>query len=220
VATGRELLAIEAHKGWVLALGFSADGNSLTSAGNDGSVWVWNVADGQAIATYQRRTTSFLVAYSPTGLFRARGDLDGTVELRRIETDVVSHRLAGHERGVASLTFSADGESLASGGYDGTVRLWCVATGRELATLRGHAGWVFAVAFSTDSRLLSSGGEDNIIRLWHISTGRELTTLSGHTDYVHALSFAPGNTTLASGSRDKTIRLWRIDQALTSLPDR
>jgi WD40 repeat protein len=42
-ATRREKAAIETHVGWVKSLGLTSDGKTLVTAGNDGSVRVWDV---------------------------------------------------------------------------------------------------------------------------------------------------------------------------------
>jgi WD40 repeat protein len=79
--------------------------------------------------------------------------------------------LKGHEAGVLSVAFSADGKLLASGSGDAAVRLWDMTTGRVMATLRGHTSAVSSVAFSGEGRLLASGSYDQTVRLWDVVTG-------------------------------------------------
>ena len=74
--------------------------------------------------------------------------------------------LTGHERGVESVAFSPDGQTLASGSFDGTIKLWNLASGQELRTLTGHTGSVWSVAISPDGLTLASGGDDNTIKIW------------------------------------------------------
>lgn len=75
--------------------------------------------------------------------------------------------LAG--RGVADLTFRAEGRLLAAAGWDGRVRLYDAVASAPLASLRYHAASVAAVAFSNDARgTLASGARDGTVALWEV----------------------------------------------------
>ena len=134
--------------------------------------------------------------------------------LNTFAQDIPSTVLEGHTRGVNSVVFSPDGQTLASGSSDDTIRLWDVATGAALHTLRGQTESVYtivySVAFSPDGQTLASGSSDDTIRLWDVATGAALHTLSGHTRDVTSVVFSPDGQTLASGSSDDTIRLWDV----------
>jgi WD40 repeat protein len=222
LTAGAKGAVLPGHGGWVLAVGFTADGRSLISRGNDGLVRVWEVSTGRLLASYEKRSQSVVSAYAPAGQLVALADLDGGIEVGEIQPEGRRIRLEGHARGVASLCFAPDGLTLASGGYDGAVRLWDATTGRAIATYRGHDGWVFALGFSPDPaepRLLASGGEDATVRFWQVATGREFLILRGHDGYVHAVTFSPDGLTVASGARDTTIRIWSLDDLRGSRRD-
>ena len=198
---------LSGHTGPVTAVAFSLDG-WLASAGDDGTVRLWDPATGaeQALSVGIRRVHA--VAFSPGGRRLASAGDDGTVRLWDPATGAELAALSGHTGRVHAVAFSPGGRRLASAGDDGTVRLWDPATGTELAALSGHTGQVTAVAFSPDGRRLASASWDRTVRLWDPATGTEQAALSGHTGQVTVVAFSPDGRRLASASWDGTVRLW------------
>ncbi len=119
--------------------------------------------------------------------------------------------LAGHDRPIWDMAFSADGRYLASGGEDRVVKVWDTATGEQLTELRGHTDRVFAVTFSPDGSRIASGSDDHSIRLWETASFAEVCHLHGHEQYVYSLAFSPDGQRLYSGSGDSTVRVWELD---------
>lgn len=114
------------------------------------------------------------------------------------------------ERGVHSISFSADGATLAVAIDGYRFELWDVKTGTRIGTIEGHKNRVRSVVFSSDGATLASGALDGVIKVWDVASREEKATLEGHTTLVTSLAFSTDGNKLASGSYDGTVRLWDV----------
>ncbi len=156
----------------ILSVAFSPDAKHIATSHDNDQVCVWQLADGQQIATF-RASASWVksLAFSPDGETLAIANHDRIVKLLHIPSQTVRRELHGHASSVLSVAISADGRFLASSGEDTTIKIWDMQTGAHLKTLVGHQhGWLSALAFISapqtldQSYLLASGGGDRTIR--------------------------------------------------------
>ena len=101
VATSRALMLMPTASG-VSSVSFSPDGSTLASGSWDGTVQLWDVVTGEAIATLEGHTHRVSsVSFSPDGATLASGALDGTILLWDVAewtnsgTAVVANKLIG-----------------------------------------------------------------------------------------------------------------------------
>jgi WD40 repeat protein/serine/threonine protein kinase len=148
------------------------EGTLLVTAGEDGSVRVWDWRIGKELRQLQPPEGSRVrsVAFSPDGKLLATGGWERKVHIwdstGRNPTDWKHLQQFPDSTGSPeSIAFAPDGKRLAWGGTDSTVKVWDLLS-KETRILHGHTNWVRSVAFSSDGRFIASGGQDGIVKIW------------------------------------------------------
>ncbi len=208
--TYREMVLLTGHTEVVRAIAFSPDGKTLASGARDATVKLWNVENGENIATFVKNAIGVeSVAFSPNGKMLAAGTEGGPIKLWDVENGQNLATFKGETPRVFSIAFSPNGKTIASGGGDNTIKLWDVETKQNIATLTGHKGIIFSVAFSPDGQILASGSQDDTVKLWHVETGRNLHTFK-HRERVFSVAFHPDGKIVAGGAW-RGVKLWNIE---------
>lgn len=208
-----EVDRLEGHRGAVMALALSPDGQRILSGAADHTLRLWEAPEGLALAPSHsgHKTAVNDLAISADGRRVVAGLTDHSLRL----WDLASGKLlgtfrGGHTKAVIAAAFSPDGRRLVSGSRDHTLRLWDVASRRPIGPpMVGHTGSIRSVTFRPDGRRIVSASEDTTLRLWEAATGRPSgQPLRGHTDWVKVVLYTPDGRRLVSGSSDTTLRLW------------
>ncbi len=217
------------------SLVFSQDNNTLISLGQNGYITEWEVLSGKKIsekqfnnikivAEFSHDRTKYVSGNPNNGELRLWDVVNGKIgETIKLMPDPKLGRsflkLIGFyfnekydRKGVETLVYSYDSNSIASAHEDNIIRIWDPITRVHILSLIGHTEYINTLAFSPDNTLLASGGSDNKILLWDVKKGHLVGTIKGHYDSIRALVFSPAkNHLLASGSSDGTLRLWDVD---------
>jgi hypothetical protein len=195
----------------VFAVVFSADGKTLASASQDGTVHILEAATGKELRHLQGHQGYVKsIVFSADGKQLVSGGEDKTIRLWDVTTGKELRQFQGHLDAITSVALSPDGKTLASASKDKTVRLWEMTSGKELRQLQGHRNTVRALAFSPDGKILASGGADRTVRFWEASTGKELQPPGLHYGWVYAVAFSLDGKVLAAVGRDQMIHLWDV----------
>ena len=172
ITTGAKTV-LEGHESWIASLAVTPDGTTLVSGGCDDTLRWWPAAAEKPVASRVVKAHDGwvrAVAVSPDGTLVASGGNDRVVRLWKTADGSPIHGLAGPERDIYSILFTADGASVLAGDLDGRIHQWAAATGERQRTMEAtalhlyeggqqvHYGGVRALALSPDGQWLVAAG--------------------------------------------------------------
>lgn len=190
--SGVETFSFAAHEGAVNAVLFTADGKRIVSAGEDGTVKIWNVDDGSLENTLDAHAGGVnAIALTEDGTILASGGADGLVKFWSPKTGKLLRIIRAHAKAVRTLAWSPDGKLLASGGDDRVIQVWR-DDGSQAASIVGHDEPIAGVLWTRDGRSLISAAGDGYVKVWeagdfslvskHRTSDRSIAALAGSVD--------------------------------------
>lgn len=194
----------------IYSLAFSPDHSLLASAGGDGSITLWDPAQGSQVAAMKVPAgRGAQVAFSGDGhrlAATAINGLEGTVTLWDVRTHEVTSRFEEKLlRGAMAL--SADGTRLAVSVGDGDIAQYDLTTGAR-QIMHGYRRGVSSLTFSPDGALLVSADGKNHPLVWDVITGHRKAELPA--EHVYSVAFGSSGRTLAGSADDHGVYLWDI----------
>lgn len=223
------MLILRGHKDAVRCLSYSPDGRHLASGSEDGTVRLWDLANGGiSVAVLKHGSSVEALTFSPEDSTLITGNAEGELskwaaslnrqnveervgsasrqhKVTAIPPPVLVSRIRAHNGGIRCVSFSPDSLALLTAGWNQTVTAWLAAPMEELAVVQQDLACT-ALAIALDNKLLAAGNEDGTIRFYDCETA-ELQNIVEHQIPLFALAWSPDGRLLASGHADGTILL-------------
>ena len=223
----------EGHRFGINAIGTS--GESLLTAGRDGTVRSWSVHAGSANLEHTLDEHSDWVngiAVLHPGSF-ATCSSDRSVKVWSMPSDGTAnwqcHTIGRHEDYAKAICYAAQCNLLATAGFDCRILLW---DARRLAPISAstvappppggtgstdgasasgaHHDSIYALDCNASGTVLATGSVDTDVRLWDPRDMRSSRRLRGHGDVVRCVCLLDDGVRAVSCSSDRTIRLWHV----------
>lgn len=215
---------LRGHSTYVYLVAISPDGSTIASRDYNQSLWMWDSASGDALASWPLTDIAKGLGFTPDGSIITNGPhlmvLDPVTGLQLSEqpweglaylalanggSKNVAHSFKGESR-VTSL----NGSLLVEGGLNGSLIIRERESSESLHEFHGHDGPVFAVAISDDERFAASGSENSLC-LWDLKSRSRVGSVHLASS-VYTLDFSPDGRRLVSGGESKEILLWELPQ--------
>ena len=186
----------------VTTIAVSEGGTLLAGASLDGTVQVFETADGRRRAVIVPPVSPTELAFVPRGTTLAIAGAAGSVTL----WDASSGRLAATLPDTfAPMACSRDGSLLATRAARQEIALWDATSGELRRTMQGHStGVLQGLVFSHAGKMLASYGSDASVLLWDVASGQERRRFAN----AEKPRFSPDDAILAAGAKNGDLSLW------------
>ncbi|WP_320663908.1 hypothetical protein [Prochlorococcus sp. MIT 1223] len=192
----------EVHKGGLLAMSIHPDGNSFSTAGQDGQVLIWDSKEGQLSKVLDLgKGWAENIKWSPDGNFLA-------VTLSRYVYVFCANGQeqwcsGEHPSTVSAIEWSKSNE-LATACY-GRVTFFDVVNKKVNQKLEWQ-GSLISMVLSPNGDIVVCGSQDNSVHFWRRSTNQD-SEMTGYPGKPSQLAFDHSGTLLATGGSE-IVTVW------------
>lgn len=208
----RQLGRFADHDGAVNAVAFVPGGNRVLSAGDDGTVSIWDLETGQLVHRFSGHEGKIVgLSVSEDGRWAASASWDRTARIWDLERLEAGPVLSGHTGPVNAVAFSADGARVFTASYDGSIGAFRRSDGSFERPVYRHGWGINVLERLPGSDRLVFGSLNGSAGIVEAESGVIAVELQSHERPVLALAVLEKPSLIATGSADGTIHVVRAD---------
>lgn len=198
--SAQEIATFRGHAGPITSLGFSPNGTLLATAGEDGTLIIWDVANKRESYRIQEKGVFGSVVFSKDSKI-VLSLSETEIRYLELENKKVSYKKV-NSKGRA-IGFSPNSRLLVMEGPGHVIIIEDLVKRTELLRLTGHKKKVCYVAFSPNGKTIASCSDDDTMRLWDLVSKKEVARINAvePCPWTAPLVFTPDGMTIVSGWR-------------------
>ncbi len=213
---GRRRFASAAGSVWVTGIAVSRDGALLASAGQDGTVRLWNAQTGAAVALLGRHSRfARCVEFTPDNTTLLSGGRDRIVRAWDVRKRAPMQYF---ETGIGfphHLSFDRSGKTVAVSMMDGLVEVWDWQKSLRVRAIPESYGAMASVFEPKKGERITTAHIDGAVKTWRVKDAAQLVSMVGFSD-GQWLSFTPDGYYDCSVFGDRYVQ-WRRGEELFPL---
>lgn len=202
----------QAHRGRVSALTYAEEGDVLLSAGADGMVRFWDVANGRSRGEFSVDSGVTCMRLSPSGTRLVIGARRGGCSVWSYPEGARISALANHKWPVATVDVAPSGLVAASASYKGSVSVWGVDDCEVIDSMANDLRRTAGAVFSPSGEYLVTNGFGGAVGVWTVPGLELLRAVQCHETAVYPAVFSPDGNMMATHGLDFQIRFWSTDE--------
>ncbi|KZT20155.1 WD40 repeat-like protein [Neolentinus lepideus HHB14362 ss-1] len=229
ITTGDEIVRLTGHTDSVTSIGFSADGEMLSTGGMDGKLRIW-----RRVGTGDWKTWEFLtelqgpdevtwLRWHPKGHVLLAGSNDTTVWMWQLPSGNTMQVFVGHTGPVQCGEFTPDGKRIVTADADGTLIYWDPRDPTPIFKLtstdaRFDLAGITSLGVNFASTVAVVGGVNGGVRVVSLSKGDIVGALAAHKEdeSIEAVTFVDltgtgaGTDIVVTGGTDGKLCIWDL----------
>ena len=199
------------HDASVNAVAFVDNHSRFVSAGDDGTVYLWDTKTAKLLHRFKGHQAKVLsVAVSENQHLAASASWDRTIRLWNLVSLKPASVLDGHKGPVNAVLFSPDDKYVYSASYDGSINKWQIETGTLIRPVYRYGWGINVMAWMPGKTKIAFGAIDGQVQIYDLKTEAIFKILIPHQSPVLALAVSKDGKYLATGGADGVIRVWQI----------
>ncbi|OPY36503.1 MAG: WD domain, G-beta repeat [Methanoregula sp. PtaU1.Bin051] len=171
--------------GHTRSLVFSPDGSAVVTGGYDGTLRIWNIADGKSRCVIRGSpSTGGMPVFLPDCAHIVAVIKDAAIAIIDATSGKIVSRIPVLTVEDCQFALSQDNRMLACTDSDGTIRIHSLQDGSEIVTLNEASIGITTLAFSPDNHTLAAGYNDGIVRVWSLTEKKPIWSYHANSPEV------------------------------------
>lgn len=202
----------EANKFGISAIKLSFNSKYIITAGNDGSLRVWDIRFRNLVSHLKEHTAPI----NAIELYEdSRHALTCSKDRSLICWDFMEQkRISCHRQHMGSLNdmvLSKDQQIVVTVSSNKSITFWDIRQPKPNHIIKdAHENEINCIAISNAGNQIVTASNDSVVKLWDIKQYRLLTTESGYCGSVTGISFSADDKQIVSVGSDSSIMLWNV----------